>query len=101
ERQKALREAAAAQAARSRAAREAKFQEAGADAIPDWAKSRTRDEHEGGFSSESEIEEHEYDCVVCDKTFKSEAQFKVHEKSKKHVKLLKQLQKEMRAEGAE
>ena len=100
ERQKALREAAASQAARSRAAREAKLQEAGADAIPDWAKSRTRDDLEGGFSSESEIEDHEYDCVVCDKTFKSDAQFKAHEKSKKHIKLLKQLQKEMRDEGA-
>ena len=101
ERQKALREAAAAQAARSRAAREAKIQEAGVDAVPNWAKSRTRDEHEGGFSSESDLEEHEYDCVVCDKTFKSDAQFKAHEKSKKHLKLLRQLQKEMRDEGAE
>ncbi|KAI1612458.1 DnaJ protein, subfamily A, member 5 [Exophiala viscosa] len=99
ERQKALRDATAAQAARSRAARQAKLQEDAA-AVPDWAKSRTRDEHEGGFSSESDIEEHEYDCVVCDKTFKSDAQYKAHEKSKKHVKLLKQLQKEMRDEGA-
>lgn len=101
ERQKALREAVAAQAARSRAAREAQLQGAPVNAIPDWAQSRTRDEHEGGFSSESEVEEHEYDCVVCDKTFKSEAQFKAHEKSKKHVKLLKQLKKEMRDEGAD
>lgn len=101
ERQKALRDAAAAQAARSRAARQAKFNQAGEDAIPDWAKSRTRDDHEGGFSSESDIEEHVYDCVVCDKSFKSEAQFKAHEKNKKHIKLLKQLQKEMRDEGVE
>lgn len=101
ERQKALREATAAQAARSRAARQAKMQEYEAQAISDWAQSRTQDEHEGGFSSESEVEEHEYDCVVCDKTFKSEAQFKAHEKSKKHQKLLKQLQKEMRDQGAE
>ncbi|KAL2441449.1 DnaJ-like protein subfamily C member 21 [Exophiala dermatitidis] len=101
ERQKALREAAAAQAARSRAARQAKLQEYDTEAIPEWAKSRDRDEHEGGFTSESEVEEHEYDCVVCDKTFKSEAQFKAHEKSKKHLKLLKQLQKEMRHEGTE
>ncbi|EXJ89782.1 hypothetical protein A1O3_02849 [Capronia epimyces CBS 606.96] len=100
ERQKALREAAAAQAARSRQARQAKMQEH-AHTIPDWARSRVEDAHEGGFSSESEVEEHEYDCVVCDKTFKSEAQFKTHEKSKKHLKLLKQLRKEMRAEGAE
>ncbi|KAJ9611610.1 hypothetical protein H2200_004794 [Cladophialophora chaetospira] len=101
ERQKALREATAAQAARARAAREAKFQEAAANAVPEQANSGTKDDHEGGFSSESEIEEHEYDCVVCDKTFKSEAQLKVHEKSKKHLKLLKQLKKEMRDEGAE
>jgi DnaJ family protein A protein 5 len=101
ERQKALREATAAQAARSRAARQAKLEDMNAAAIPEWAKSRpAKDEHEGGFSSESEVEEHEYDCVVCDKTFKSEAQFKAHEKSKKHTKLLKQLQREMRAEGA-
>ncbi|KEF62499.1 uncharacterized protein A1O9_00472 [Exophiala aquamarina CBS 119918] len=99
ERQKALREATAAQAARSRAARQAKLEELDAAVLPDWAKSNATDEHEGGFSSESDLEEHEYDCVVCDKTFKSEAQFKAHEKSKKHVKLLKQLQREMRAEG--
>ena len=68
ERQKALKEAAAAQAARSRAAQQAKLQQ-GVDAVPEWARSRTKDVHEGGFSSESEIEEHEYECVVCDKTF--------------------------------
>lgn len=99
ERQKTLREATAAQAARSRAVRQAKLEELDAAVVPDWAKSKATDEHEGRFSSESEVEEHEYDCVVCDKTFKSEAQFKAHEKSKKHVKLLKQLQREMRAEG--
>ncbi|KIW28334.1 uncharacterized protein PV07_08007 [Cladophialophora immunda] len=101
ERQRALREATAAQAARSRAAQQAKFEATGAEAVADWAKSRSKDEHEGGFSSESDLEEHEYDCVVCDKTFKSEAQFKAHEKSKKHIKLLKQLKKEMREEGVE
>jgi len=99
ERQKTLREATAAQAARSRAARQAKLEELDAAVVPDWAKSKAKDEHEGGFSSESDLEEHEYDCVVCDKTFKSEAQFKAHEKSKKHLKLLKLLQREMRAEG--
>ncbi|KAJ9644863.1 hypothetical protein H2204_001325 [Knufia peltigerae] len=100
ERQKALREATAAQAARSKAARLAKMEEMDTAEIPEWARSRpSHDEHEGGFSSESEVEEHAYECVVCDKTFKSEAQFKSHEKSKKHVKMLKQLQREMRAEG--
>jgi DnaJ homolog subfamily A member 5 len=96
ERQKILRDAAAAHAARARAARQAHLEELDKLAVPDWAKSRTVDEHEGGFSSESEAEEHEYECVVCDKVFKSEAQFQAHEKSKKHIKLVKQLKKEMR-----
>lgn len=103
ERQKILRDAAAAQAARSKAQRDAQLRNALSDftAVPDWAQSREKDEHEGGFSSESDIEEHEYECVVCDKIFKSEAQFKAHEKSKKHVKLLKQLRREMKEEDIE
>lgn len=99
ERQKALRDATAAQRARSMAAQQAKLKEqVSGPSIPDWAQSRFKDEHEGGFSTESEVEEHEYECVVCDKTFKSEAQFKAHEKSKKHMKLLKQLRKAMKEE---
>lgn len=103
ERQKVLRDAAAAQAARSRAKRDAELRNTLSDltAVPDWAQSREKDEHEGGFSSESDVEEHEYDCVVCDKTFKSQAQYKAHEKSKKHVKMLKQLRREMRDEDVD
>jgi len=99
ERQKMLRDASAAQAARSRAARLAQLGELDKTVIPEWARSRAQDEHEGAFSSESEREEHQYECVVCDKIFKSEAQFHAHEKSKKHIKLLKQLKREMRTEG--
>ena len=100
ERQKILKHAAAAQAARARAQREAQFKDIDTS-VPSWSKSQPKDALEGGFSSESDIEEHEYECVVCDKTFKSEAQFKAHEKSKKHQKLLKQLKREMREEGHE
>lgn len=99
ERQKILRESAAAQAARAKAKRQQELEKNASSGISAWAHSATKDEHEGGFSSESEIEEHEYDCVVCDKTFKSEAQFNAHEKSKKHVKLLKELKREMQKEG--
>lgn len=98
ERQKILRDAAAAQSMRSRAARQAKLDELDRQTVPDWAKSTTVVEHEGGFSSEVDSEQHEIECVVCNKTFKSEAQYEAHEKSKKHVKLLKQLQREMRAQ---
>ncbi|OJD23350.1 hypothetical protein ACJ73_05295 [Blastomyces percursus] len=95
ERQKSLRDAAAAQAARSRAANEAKLQ---SHQIPDWARSEETEEEIFSSSSESEIEQDYFECVVCRKTFKSEKQFDAHERSKKHVKAVKQLRWEMRAE---
>ncbi|QPG75773.1 hypothetical protein FOA43_003134 [Brettanomyces nanus] len=42
-----------------------------------------------------------YECVVCDKVFKSEEQLKDHERSKKHIKKLRRLKWEMRQEGVE
>lgn len=98
ERQKALKELAAAQAARSRAQREAEIE---SFSLPDWAKSRdqVKDENEGSFSSEEEEEQHEFECVVCDKIFKSEKQYQAHERSKKHIKLLKELKKDMKKQG--
>ena len=101
ERLKILKEGAAAQAARSRAARRARLEDLDRASIPAWARSKAVDELEGGFSSSEESEEHEFECVVCNKTFKSEAQFQAHEKSKKHWKMLKQLQRDMREEGHE
>ncbi|RMZ91810.1 hypothetical protein DV736_g944, partial [Chaetothyriales sp. CBS 134916] len=100
EKQKILKNAAAAQAARARVQREALFRDIDTS-VPVWARSQEKDVLEGDFSSESEVEEHEYECVVCDKSFKSEAQFDAHEKSKKHQKLLKQLKKEMRRDEIE
>lgn len=41
----------------------------------------------------------EYECVICNKSFKNEKQLVVHEKSNKHKKLLKKLQWEMKQEG--
>jgi DnaJ family protein A protein 5 len=96
ERQKILRDAVAAQKARSRAARQARMEEMDRAAVPDWAKSKPVDEYEGGFSSEEESEQHEFECVVCDKTFKSEAQYEAHERSRKHIKQVKQLRKDMK-----
>jgi DnaJ homolog subfamily A member 5 len=97
QRQKILREAAAAQAARAKAEKLEQIRNLDpAKVVPAWAQSRVKDEHEGGFSSESDLEDHEYECVVCEKTFKSDAQYLAHEKSKKHIKLLKQLKREMK-----
>ncbi|KAH7029361.1 uncharacterized protein B0I36DRAFT_244924 [Microdochium trichocladiopsis] len=101
ERQKILRDSAAAQAARSRAANQAKMNDE--DAIPEWARAAgggEDDAHLGEFSeSEEESEVEVLECVVCDKVFKSEKQFEAHEKSKKHIKAVQQLQRQMRREN--
>jgi DnaJ family protein A protein 5 len=94
DRQKILRDAAAAQAARSRAANQAKLNE---HVVADWTKSREPEEEMFSESEEEEVEEIE--CVVCGKTFKSEKQYETHEKSKKHQKAVYQLQREMRKEN--
>lgn len=94
ERQKTLRDAAAAQAARARAANAAKLD----DAVPEWAKARDPEELEE--SEEEEVEEQILECVACNKTFKSERQWEAHEKSKKHQKAVYALQKQMRKDNA-
>ncbi len=98
ERQKILRDSAAAQAARSRAANQENL---AAYVLPEWARSR-QDGHDqlDDFSvSEEESEIEQIECVVCQKTFKSEKQFEAHEKSKKHTKAVQQLQRQMKREN--
>ena len=50
-------------------------------------------------SSESEIES--FECVACNKQFKSQNQFEAHERSKKHAKAVKQLCRDMRMQNDE
>ncbi|KAF1351933.1 hypothetical protein BDV97DRAFT_348449 [Delphinella strobiligena] len=95
ERQKILRDAAAAQAAKARAANAAKMEQA----VPAWAMTVERDEHEGVIE-DSESEEEHYECVACKKTFKSEKQWDAHEKSKKHQKAVFALRKKMQKDNA-
>ncbi|KAL8890522.1 MAG: hypothetical protein Q9215_002315 [Flavoplaca cf. flavocitrina] len=92
DRQKTLRDAAAAQAARARAANQAKIEEI--VNLPHWARSA---EPEGSEGSDTPVEEPKqvYECVVCDKAFKSEKQFEAHERSKKHLKAAQQVRREM------
>lgn len=102
DRQKVLRDLAAAQAARSRAANLEKLNNT---FVADWAQSREGEEHNNHFDDEfatSEDDESEvecFECVVCNKMFKSEKQFEAHEKSKKHIKAVQQLKRQMRKEG--
>ena len=95
DRQKALRDAAAAQAARSRAMREEKLNE---HVQPAWAQTRYAEE-EGTFSDSEASEEEVVECVTCNKIFKSEKQYEVHEKSKKHIKAVRELTRQMRKEN--
>ena len=53
------------------------------------------------IDDDDELEDDIFECVICDKLFKSEKQFQDHERSKRHLKTLKQLQWEMRKEGIE
>ncbi|KAL8832413.1 MAG: hypothetical protein Q9191_000285 [Dirinaria sp. TL-2023a] len=97
ERQKIIRDAASAQAARSRAANQAN---AAKDTfLPPWAHSDNPVEEEMSGEDTDEDPEEQFECVVCRKTFKSEKQFETHERSKKHIKAVQQLQKEMRSEN--
>ena len=96
ERQRALRDATAAQAARSRAANRVKMEE---QRQPDWVKSEASadveafEEEEGG---DEEVGDDIFECVACAKTFKSERQFEAHEESKKHRKAIQQLRRTMK-----
>ncbi|KAF2211127.1 hypothetical protein CERZMDRAFT_85678 [Cercospora zeae-maydis SCOH1-5] len=98
ERSKALRDAADSQRRRAMEANAARS----TGTIPDWAQSRDSDEHaelEGTFDSDTE-EEEVFECVACNKIFKSEKQMDAHEKSKKHQKAIKDLQRRMRKQDA-
>lgn len=95
ERQKALRQSAATQAAKSRAANQAKLRE---HVVPQWARTE-EPKDEVNANSESEMEQ--FECVACRKFFKSEKQLQAHEQSRKHLKSIKRLCREMRAEDKE
>lgn len=93
QRQDNLRQSVAAQAARSRASNQAKMRE---HVLPEWAQSEQPvvDDEE---SEESEVES--FECVACHKFFKSQKQSEAHERSKKHLKAVKELCWEMRMQN--
>jgi DnaJ homolog subfamily A member 5 len=51
-------------------------------------------------SEDEEVEQEVFECVACNKVFKSEKQWEAHEKSKKHQKAVQSLQRKMRKENA-
>ena len=94
DRQKTLRDASDAQAARMRAANHAKISQ---EAIPEWAKAEENEITEDDVDETHVIEE-VFECVVCNKVFKSEKQFEAHERSKKHAKAVQHLRRQMQSE---
>ena len=94
DRQKTLRDAATAQAARSRAFNQAKLHE---HMQPEWTKVDSAVDNV--FEESSEGDQEEFECIICFKVFKSEKQWQAHERSKKHLKAAQRLRKEMKIES--
>lgn len=99
ERQKINRDAANAQAARSKAANRAKMAEK--EKVAEWATHHemTAETIDEGVQESEEEPEKVFECVVCCKVFKSEKQLDAHEKSRKHIKAVDRLRKDMRGEA--
>ena len=99
QRQKSLRTATAAQAARSRAANQEKI---GNYDLPEWATARDDSVDNNAFSepSEDESEVEVLECIACRKTFKSLQQLGAHERSKKHINAVQKLRHQMKQDGA-
>ena len=101
DRQKILRDAAAAQALRSRQAHLAKM--AHSDTVPEWMKPSDIEEYEDEESqdTESASQSLEFECVVCKKLFKSDNQYQSHAKSKKHLKNVKKAREDIAVDQIE
>lgn len=95
DRQKIMRDKAAAQAARSRAANQAKQTQQ--ELMPEWMKSSEVPENEISDENEEALKE-QVECVVCKKSFKSEKQYEAHAKSRKHVRAVQHIQRQMQKE---
>ncbi|KAG0132906.1 hypothetical protein HOY82DRAFT_669238 [Tuber indicum] len=103
QRQAALLAASREQAARQRKENLAKLKEFKA---ADWTQaSHKAEDYSDDPDEDEEVEEEEiiekYECIVCKKTFWSEGQMGEHEKSKKHVKNVQALKRQMMKENQE
>lgn len=98
ERQQLLRDVVAAQSARSRAANSERMESCG---VPNWAGHRDEETLEHSFSeSDEELAIELFECVACNKMFKSANQFEAHERSKKHSKAVQELRRQLQKEGS-
>lgn len=117
QRQAALLAASKEQAARQRAENAAKLRNYKAadwtrvsnEAVAELYNSEDLDDEESSaIEGEEEEEEEEaeviiqrFECIVCKKTFGSEGQMNAHERSKKHIKAIQVLKRQMQKENKE
>ncbi|KAF9277881.1 hypothetical protein BGZ68_008935, partial [Mortierella alpina] len=66
-----------------------KFQE------QEWSRVQEDDEDESASDENEDEFDQEYECIICDKFFKSERQWKNHERSKRHLKAVEDIRLEM------
>ncbi|KAH9925541.1 uncharacterized protein B0H18DRAFT_876978 [Fomitopsis serialis] len=67
----------------------------------DWQKAQKISDAEDLEWAAAENEQEEWECVACGKTFRSEAAWTSHERSRKHLKAVEDLRKRMREESEE
>ncbi|KAG8688038.1 hypothetical protein FRC11_006181 [Ceratobasidium sp. 423] len=68
----------------------------------EWQRSRTKaDDHADLEWGVAEDGGDEYECVACGKSFQSEAAWLSHERSKKHMKEVEKLKRQMKEENVE
>ncbi|KAJ1308012.1 hypothetical protein OPQ81_002083 [Rhizoctonia solani] len=68
----------------------------------EWQRSGTNaDDHADLEWGLAEGEDEQYECVVCGKSFQSEASWLSHERSKKHLKEVEKLKRQMQEENIE
>ncbi|KAL4242766.1 Multifunctional chaperone and stress response protein [Abortiporus biennis] len=64
----------------------------------EWQKVKPEGEADLEWAAVEEEEEEEWECVACNKRFRSEAQWDSHERSRKHMQAVEKLKKEMEEE---
>ncbi|PHH58468.1 hypothetical protein CDD81_5751 [Ophiocordyceps australis] len=95
QRQESLRGVTAAQAARARATNRQNIVNS---KLADWI-AHPSSYSESTFTESDSCASDFAECVVCAKKFKSDKQLEVHERSKKHLKLVQKLRRKLQQEG--
>ncbi|KAH9838779.1 uncharacterized protein C8Q71DRAFT_752827 [Rhodofomes roseus] len=67
----------------------------------DWQKAQAMPDADDLEWAAAENEDEEWECVACGKSFRSEAAWDSHERSRKHLKAVDELKRHMKEEGEE